>query len=189
MTRNSSDAKIRNGNNQPNEARLFFAIQPAGKIRTILGDMAQKLAEQSGGRHIRPENIHLTLLFLGRTPKEKIPGLVSAASDISAEPFDLIIQKTRFWKRSRIIFAAAETYPPALFTLANAIRTTTRNAGFESDDRAYKPHMTLVRKATQHKPADFDKPIAWQVTHWLLMQSEQNKLGVRYKTLHQWRLG
>ena len=189
MDINSGAAKKPKNNDQPEFARLFFAIQPAGKVRIALGDIAQKQAAQSGGRCIRPENIHLTLLFLGRTATEKIPALIAAASAVSAEPFDLTLRKTRFWKRNQIILATAETYPPELFMLADAVKTATCTAGFESDERAYKPHITLVRKAARHTPVDFDKPLVWHVTHWLLMQSEQAERGIRYNTLHRWRLG
>ncbi|SER22956.1 2'-5' RNA ligase [Nitrosomonas sp. Nm51] len=189
MDINSDTAKKSKNNDPPDYARLFFAIQPAGKVRTVLGGIAQKQAAQSGGRRIRPENIHLTLLFLGRTATEKIPALIASAGGVSAEPFDLTLQKTRFWKRNQIILATAETYPPELFMLADAVKAATRTAGFESDERTYKPHITLVRKAARHTPVDFGRPLAWHVTHWLLMQSEQTERGIRYNTLHRWRLG
>ncbi len=169
-------------------ARLFFAIQPSHKIQQALGNIAKNQALKWGGRYTRPENIHLTLLFLGNTDIDKIDVLNTAVSNIKTETFDLIIHEARFWKRNRIICAHADNYPPALFTLVDAIKNAVRNAGLEFDDRTFKPHITLVRKAARYIPADFQKPFKWHVEEWLLMQSKQTDRGVRYDILGRWPL-
>ncbi|HBZ30677.1 MAG TPA: RNA 2',3'-cyclic phosphodiesterase [Nitrosomonas sp.] len=169
-------------------ARLFFAIQPANTIQKQLGSLAKKQAIKWGGRNIKPENVHLTLLFLGKTETDKINALRTTVTNITGKRFDLAIRETRFWKRNQIIYAHADNYPPELFALVDAIKNTLRNAGFEFDNRAYKPHITLVRKATHHIPAVIQQPIQWPVKEWLLMQSKQTHQGVRYITLDRWRL-
>ena len=172
----------------PQSARLFFAIQPAHKIQKQLGNVAKKQALKWGGRSIKPENIHLTLLFLGKTDGNKIDALHAAVRNINETNFNLTIQRTRFWKRNQIITAQAEIYPPALFSLVDTIKKALHNAGFEFDDRAYKPHITLVRKATHHIPAELQEPIEWPVKEWLLMQSKQTDQGIRYMILSRWQL-
>ncbi len=169
-------------------ARLFFAIQPVKTIQKELGSLAKKLAIKWGGRSIKPENIHLTLLFLGETETEKINVLREAATNITGKRFALAIRETRFWKRNQIIYAHADSYPPELFSLVDAIKNTLHNAGFEFDNRAYKPHITLVRKTTRHIPAEIQQPIEWPVKEWLLMQSKQTDQGIRYITLGRWQL-
>ncbi|MCP5245585.1 MAG: RNA 2',3'-cyclic phosphodiesterase [Burkholderiales bacterium] len=176
--------------NNKNEkyARLFFALQSSKKIQKTLGQVVEKLIQHDGGRLIKPENIHLTLLFLGKTDIDKITALKTAVGNITAKTFNLTIGKTRFWKRNQIIYAHADIYPPELFTLVDAIKNAVQNAGFEFDSRAFKPHITLARKVTCHTPVDFQQPIQWHVKEWLLMQSKQTDQGIRYTTLGRWPL-
>ena len=171
-----------------NTARLFFAIQPDKAIQATLGDIAKQHARQSGGRPVIPENIHLTLLFVGQTPVDRIELLKAASDNISTQSFELIIQQTRYWKRNQIIFASIDPCPAALFTLEDKLKTAVHKAGFSFDNRTFKPHISLVRKATQHTADDFQNPIRWPVTEWRLMQSIQTKQGIQYLTLNRWQL-
>ncbi|SFK59984.1 2'-5' RNA ligase [Nitrosomonas aestuarii] len=177
---------LKTDNHKP--ARLFFAVQPANTIQKQLGNLAKKLAIEWGGRCIKPDNIHLTLLFLGETKMDKIDLLRTAVTNITGKRFDLTIQKTGFWKRNQIIYAHADTYPPELFSLVDAIKNTLRDSGFKFDDRAYKPHITLVRKTTLYTPPETLQPIEWPVKEWLLMQSKQTDQGIRYIILDRWQL-
>ena len=119
---------------------------------------------------------------------DKIDLLRTAVTNITGKRFDLTIQKTGFWKRNQIIYAHADTYPPELFSLVDAIKNTLRDSGFKFDDRAYKPHITLVRKTTLYTPPETLQPIEWPVKEWLLMQSKQTDQGIRYIILDRWQL-
>lgn len=178
----------KNQNNNGKFVRLFFALQPSKKIQKELSLVAKKQVQHNGGRGIKPENIHLTLLFLGKTDIDKIDALKAAVKNITAKTFDLTIEKTRFWKRNQIVYAHVDSYPPELFSLVDTIKNAVHNAGFEFDNRAFKPHITLVRKAIRHLPVDFARPIKWPVKEWLLMQSKQTDQGVQYVTLGRWSL-
>lgn len=180
--------KSNNHNNDEKYVRLFFAIQPPRKIQKELSLVAKKQVQHYGGRSIKPENIHLTLFFLGKTDIDKIDALNSAVKNITARTFNLTIGKTRFWKRNQIVYAHVEIYPPELFSLVDEIKNAVHNSGFEFDNRTFKPHITLVRKAARHLPVDFEKPIKWHVKEWLLMQSKQTDQGIRYDTLGRWQL-
>ncbi len=185
----SETAKTDARTNKANTARLFFAIQPNKTIQTTLGNIAKQRALQSGGRPIKPENIHLTLLFLGPTPVNCIEILKAASDSICAQSFELTIRNTRYWKHNQIIYASADSYPAALFTLEDKLKTAVRETGFSFDDRAFKPHITLIRKATLHTANDFENPIRWPVTEWRLIRSIQTERGIRYHTLNRWQLG
>ncbi len=170
-------------------ARLFFAIQPDNAIQATLGDIAKHQSRQSGGRPVKPENIHLTLLFLGQIPVDRIEILKAASGNFAAQAFELTIQRTLYWKRNQIIVASADPCPSALFSLENALKTAVHVAKFSFDERTFKPHITLVRKAKRHTATDFQNPVRWQVTELQLIQSIQTERGMRYHTLHRWQLG
>ena len=81
--------------------------------------------------------------------------------------------------------ASVMQYPPALFALADAIKTALMSAGFSCEARAFKPHITLVRKAAEHTPLILEKPIQWDVDDWLLMQSRLSAEGAQYTELER----
>ena len=45
--------------------RLFVAIRPSPAVRDVLLDVEAALRRQGRGTFTRPENLHLTLAFLG----------------------------------------------------------------------------------------------------------------------------
>ncbi len=171
------------------KARLFFAIQPARAIQIALRRMVRKAAaSEHGGRCVKPENIHLTVLFLGDVATDKIDMLRGIAGSITAQAFSLSIQGTVFWKKNRIVMAHVAHYPAALFALADALRTALVAAGFTCEDRKYKPHITLMRKADTHVSMQLENPIQWDVNDWLLLQSRLSSHGSCYTELGRWPL-
>ena len=47
--------------------RLFVAIQFSPAVRSTLLEAVETLRRQGSGRFTRPENLHLTLAFIGET--------------------------------------------------------------------------------------------------------------------------
>jgi len=169
--------------------RLFFAIRPDGAVQAALNRMARKAAaSEQGGQCVKPENIHLTVLFLGDIESDRIGTLREIAGSVIAQTFSLSIQGTLFWKKNRIIMAKIGHYPAALFALADTLKTALIAAGFGCEDRQYKPHVTLIRKAGAHLPMQLENPIQWDVSDWLLLQSRLSSHGSCYTELGRWPL-
>ena len=70
--------------------RLFFALLPDEVVRKQLRRL-QKDLSQAGGRPVPAENLHLTLLFLGDVPTEKIEAVRDTAADVAGCRFDLVL--------------------------------------------------------------------------------------------------
>lgn len=170
-------------------ARLFFALQPSHEIQTKLSVVAKELSRKSGGRSVKPENIHLTLLFLGEIHINKIDTICAVVKNIQISTFSMTIQKFQFWKQNHIISAQAEYYPQELFSLVSALRIALNSTGLIYDKRTYKPHITLVRKAENPIiPEQLHKTIEWPVKEWQLLQSKQTSQGIQYIPLERWPL-
>lgn len=170
-------------------ARLFFAIRPDSAVQAALKRMARKaVAGQQGGQCVKPENIHLTVLFLGDVESDRIDSLREIASSVTAQMFSLSIQGTLFWKKNRIVMANVVHYPAALFALAGTLKTALVAAGFTCEERQYKPHITLIRKVGAHLPMQLENPIQWDVSDWLLLQSRLSSHGSCYTELGRWPL-
>jgi 2'-5' RNA ligase len=58
--------------------------------------------------------------------------------------------------------------------------------GFRADDRVYRPHVTLARRA---RPVEADiEPIRWRVEELALVESFPDGRNVHYEVLERWPL-
>jgi 2'-5' RNA ligase len=96
----------------------------------------------------RPENLHLTLKFLGEVEDNKVKPLCDSLEAI--EPCGQVEltaeQLTCFPERGaiRIIGAGMQT-PPELLKLVSQIEGTCKTHGFRLEGRPYTAHITLAR--------------------------------------------
>lgn len=94
-------------------ARLFFAIRPDSAVQAALKRMARKaVAGQQGGQCVKPENIHLTVLFLGDVESDRIDGLREIAGSVTAQMFSLSIQARCSGKRIALLWPMWCIIPP-----------------------------------------------------------------------------
>lgn len=146
-------------------------------------------AEAFGGKATRPETQHLTLLFLGSFPVDRIPDLIAAARTVVFSGFVLHPDCLGAWSHNRLLWAGCREVPPALGALVDSLRRTLVDAGLflRPTGRDFVPHLTLVRKLARrpeinalsvHWPS-----LAWPVTEFALLQSQRDASGSRYDTL------
>ncbi len=91
--------------------------------------------------------MHMTLLFLGNTPVERLGALAELAAAVPFEAFTLHIGKADCWRHNKIAWVAPSASPPALARLVESLERLAAAAGFAFDARPFVPHLTLVRKA------------------------------------------
>src|SRR3989338_1351130 len=94
--------------NKPHTALLFFALWPDGKTRDALDKAGKQLHAACGGRPTKRETIHLTLVFLGDVPVERIDELRTLAAQVSAPSFELVLTQLGWWKHNRVAWAAPD---------------------------------------------------------------------------------
>lgn len=173
--------------------RVFFAIWPDEVARTQLAGLAEQLRGESlcGGRKTKAENIHLTLVFVGEVDASKLEEIrlaVDGIKDSGARAFDFVVEKICYWKRNRIAYAAADGIPRELMDLVSALENALSTAGFVLEQRAYKPHITLMRDASCQALPELAEPIVWRVREWILVKSEQTSGGPVYTPIGRWAL-
>ena len=132
--------------------RLFIAIEIPEEIKAGLTE-AQRSLKSSGvvdASWTRPEGIHLTLKFLGEVPESKVleimNGLRRAAEGIG--PFRLEVGGVGTFpspKNARVVWVGLSGDIEKLSRLQAAVEETISNIGFERDERAFTPHLTLGR--------------------------------------------
>ncbi len=132
------------------------------------------------------ENIHLTLLFLGGVEPAKLEQLQQAVGALWISPFTFELQRFACWKHNRIGYVAPDAEVPALQQLAHALVQVTGSAGIKCDDRAFTPHVTLLRNVGRQVDTQSIRAVQWPVQAFSLVESVATERGVRYRVLQTW---
>ena len=166
--------------------RLFFALLPDEVVREQLRRL-QKDLSQAGGRAVPAENLHLTLLFLGDVPTEKIEAVRDTAADVAGCRFDLMLDTFGSFKQrnTRVLWLGPSEQPPELGTLHQSLCQKIGDIGLHVRNETYRPHVTLIRKADPRKrvPERPDRSISWTGRRCALIASELLPTGSRYRVL------
>jgi len=136
--------------------RLFIAINFDEAVRKQLLQIQAQLRPQcTRGNFTRPENLHLTLAFLGETPEGKVASLLQIIEDVQvlpeASPFEVPFNHTGCFSHSHkeLWWVGADENCSGLNRL-KAIHSQLINrlleANFSVDNRSFSPHITLGRE-------------------------------------------
>ena len=170
--------------------RLFAAVNFSDEIKSRLLEIQERLRSQSlKGSFTRPENFHLTMAFLGETPKEKLAGLFRIMEEVRTAPFDIHFNLTGCFTHSRkeLWWIGADRNCSG-FPLLEAIHAQLidrlLDEGFNVDRRPFNPHITLGREIKHSGPIILDCPdIAVRVDRVSLMKSEHIRGVLNYTEL------
>jgi 2'-5' RNA ligase len=183
--------------------RSFIALELSDETKKELSALIQQL--KTAGADVKwsnPNNIHLTLKFLGHITHDRID-VVKKAIDTVAHAtavFQFTLAGTgAFPKPSypRVIWVGIREGKQTICNLAEAIETYLEKNGFTREDRPFSPHLTVGRvkssKNRQNLVAQlegnaFASKHAVEVNHITLFQSTLRPQGPIYTPLHAARL-
>jgi 2'-5' RNA ligase len=168
--------------------KLFFALWPDDRVRKELMRVSDSLPAH-GGRPPHPEDLHITLVFLGQVSAEEYPCVTGVADGIEADSFSLCIDQVGYWRRPRILWCGPRETPPALRKLVANLQQGLRGCGFRPEKRAYSPHVTLARKSRQVEDCALEQPFQWRSGEFVLVSSSDASGPPRYRILQRWPLG
>jgi len=164
--------------------RLFFALWPDPETRTRC--MAVAAALKQAGRPVRPDNLHITLVFLGSVDEATETKLVEAAAAIRFAKISIRFDALHYWRRPRIICLSGKPEDSAVALLVEQLNTIAAAQEITTDDRPYQAHVTLIRKASQLPPLTLE-PFLWQADAFCLVESCSTPEGVAYRVLKTWQ--
>lgn len=129
--------------------RLFVAIAIPDTIRERYAGLIREFrAIAPQVKWVRPEHLHITLKFLGKTPPEKLDALRQVLADVrSPDPAKLNFLGLGFFpneRRPRVLWAGVEA-SANLKPLAAEVDRAAQRLGFPLDERPFTPHLTLAR--------------------------------------------
>jgi 2'-5' RNA ligase len=131
--------------------RLFLAVSLDPSVRAALAGAVEELrAARAPIRWVKPENLHLTLKFLGETSGEKVPSLTVAMEEVARNvwPFDLSVLGAGVFpatSRPRVVWADVREPTGTLLRLFELIEEATGSIGWKRERRGFSPHITLGR--------------------------------------------
>ncbi|HHD92111.1 MAG TPA: RNA 2',3'-cyclic phosphodiesterase [Candidatus Portnoybacteria bacterium] len=179
--------------------RLFIAINLPEKLKKYLDNLHFKWAGDQSIRWVKPENIHLTLIFLGYLEINYLSQLIRAGQKSQEDiinqlsPLEIKLDEATLgpnFEHPRLIWV--KIHPnPALEKMRNLIVNNLRKEDipFQEKHRRFIPHLTLAR--LNHAPRNFEsEKISWQfpVKSFELMESRLQKSGAEYDILNRFTI-
>lgn len=130
--------------------RTFIAIniQPGLKLTGLVNKLKNDFSGEAV-KWVDPDNMHLTLRFLGNTTDNQISQISKELELIVKDfpCFDLRIKGLGLFIKNgnpNVLWAGVEL-PEIAGTLVEKIEEIAVNTGFEKEQKKFKPHLTLCR--------------------------------------------
>jgi RNA 2',3'-cyclic 3'-phosphodiesterase len=176
--------------------RLFVAIEIPDQIRDALTLFVKELRPTAPHvKWVRPENLHVTLKFLGHTDASNLEKIETALRTIrNPQPVTLEFSGVGFFpneKRPRVFWAGMNS-SPNLGQLAEAIDHTMHHFGFPLENRPFTPHLTLARLEPPGLPPKLAEAVQRQnsqnfgsltAREFYLIESKLKPTGAEYTKL------
>ncbi len=134
--------------------RCFIAIDIDDKIRKAIADLQKKIdskidIKQGDVKWVEPENIHLTLKFLGEIEDEQAAEVceISKQAAEAYKSFTLDIESVgSFGGRSaKVVWVGARKGADELISLQKDLDGRLEEAGYPKEEREFSTHLTLCR--------------------------------------------
>jgi len=167
--------------------RLFFALWPDDEVRARLERWSRELHALCGGRTTRPENLHVTLAFLGSVEETQVAEVERAAGEVAPKAVSLVLDQPGYWKHNRIAWAGASVVPPELAALVSDLRGALAKSRIGFDAKPFVSHVTLLRDAREPRAIPELAPIEWRLEGFALVQSVSLPQGSRYEIRKSWK--
>lgn len=134
--------------------RIFIAIRFTETFKSSILDAQDGLREYGvRGNYTQPENLHLTLAFIGET--ERVTEIKAAVDAVKFEPFVIRTGKMGcFNGRSRVVWLGIEG-EDRVKAIAQQLRRNLDQRGIDYAKGKFSPHITLVRQPSE-MPLDID---------------------------------
>lgn len=173
---------------KPRGQRVFFALWPDEATRETIARFTEDALAECGGRAIAPENLHMTLRFIGQADAPALARLRKGAERVRADVQQFTLDKLGFWQEPAVFWLGCRKAPDALLRLVVNLNTELGSEGFLVETRPFRPHVTLARGATRAPDAELRQSVEWSSESFVLVASETLETGPRYTVLEEWPL-
>jgi 2'-5' RNA ligase len=137
-------------NDLPPRVRAFVALRMGSEVERALARLIAGLQTEGDGiRWVRPENLHITIRFLGGAADSSMLGPLSRSLRdiaVATHPFEVGAKGVGVFpnrERPRVLWVGLEG--AALIELARRVEEAAVRCGFEPESRPYSAHLTIAR--------------------------------------------
>ena len=183
--------------------RLFLALPVDSPTRDAVGELFPRWKQEIRGcSWVPPQNLHLTVKFLGDVEEEQRADIDAVVHDAvtTISPFTAAPKGGAYFphtRRARVLFIAY-AIPGWLISWIKNLDGELQKLGFPAEKRAFKGHVTVarVRKPIAQDQiecvfsdiADLDLP-SMEIRELQLMESHLSPQGARYDILTTYPFG
>jgi 2'-5' RNA ligase len=185
----------------PDKIRSFLAIELTEGLRRSLAALQRRIdSPEIDVRWVRPENIHLTLRFLGEVSEEELERISRTARNAAekAVPFRVVLGGLGAFptaRSPRVVWVGVED-PEPLVSFENELTRELARIDWPPPDKAFRPHLTLARVKSSRGKGRLTRLLEGnrsatvgeiQVEHLALIKSELRPTGPIYTALDRFR--
>jgi RNA 2',3'-cyclic 3'-phosphodiesterase len=177
--------------------RIFIGIKinPSSELQIKIFEL-KSIFNEPDIKWVDLDDLHITLMFLGDVEESKLPDIIQKLATISRSIDSFEINLTglgKFGKKERtnVIWVGIKN-SSGLVELAQRIANSMVELGFEKENRAYSPHLTVGRVKTYCDEERIDifikqnKRVKLQlipINEFILYESLLKSSGPKYKAL------
>ena len=181
------------------EWRVFCAVELPDVVRARLEDHVRRLRKEVpdvAASWSRVENIHLTLKFFGNVEVKRIEKISATAERVVKQfsRFQIAVGGTGVFprpSRPQVLWIGVSDPSGQLSALQEKFEDECAAEGFEKEDRAYRPHLTIARLrkpegarhlADAHLQMKFET-IEVELKELVVFRSELSPKGSKYTAI------
>ncbi|NLZ51782.1 MAG: RNA 2',3'-cyclic phosphodiesterase [Thermoanaerobacteraceae bacterium] len=180
--------------------RCFIAINLDLSVKANIRDFIQNKVSQNfkGIRWVKPENLHITLAFLGEITTEQASSIKKVLESILAkhESFPIELSGIGFFpnRKNPKVFWIGIKEQPKLLKLKHDIDKCLTECNIYFDKKPFSPHLTIGRiksplKIESEIVEALDFKASFLVTEFFLIKSDLFSDGPVYSDLYRFEFG
>ncbi|MEM2939504.1 MAG: RNA 2',3'-cyclic phosphodiesterase [Candidatus Bathyarchaeia archaeon] len=141
---------------------IAFDIDDSNVIKNL--ERIQSVLLETGAdlKLVKPENIHITVRFLGEIPSFMIDRVYGEMNKVNFSPFDIEIKGLGVFPNMRhinVVWAGIRKGANELRNIYYQLEPNLQALGLKPDDKGFSPHLTIARVRTGRKRDELAKMI------------------------------
>ncbi len=168
--------------------RLFFGLELPPDLRARIAAIAPRIDR---ARPVAPEDLHITLRFVGEVDPPAMREAASAAGRVRFDPLEVTLAGAGHFESRRRVHALWLGVSPnsALHALRDRLEAAMVRAGLPPERRRYHPHVTVAR-LSRSRPEEVGpwlaantmfRAVPFTATRFVLYSSAVGGEGPRYR--------
>jgi len=134
---------------------IAFDILEPNILRGITEVQEALLATGADLKIVEPQNIHITMKFLGDIRSSQIDDLYEVMKNVYVKPFDVALRNIGVFpsfSKMNVVWIGITNGFEELSRIAEGLETGLKNLGFPAENRKFSAHLTIIRvKSAKNK--------------------------------------